>query len=69
MLLTVNDEKLFLPNRNRISIPELLDHLKLENPAFTTIILNGTPLDADMRHSTVLRDADRIEILQYVAGG
>lgn len=69
MLLTVNNEPLTLPEHSQISIPELLTFLKLENPAFATIILNGKPLDVLMRNDIILQDSDHIDILQYVAGG
>lgn len=69
MLLTVNSEQLALPDRERISIPELLAHLQVENPAFSTIIVNGKPLVASKHNDIILHNADRIEILQYVAGG
>lgn len=69
MHLTVNGKPAVIDNHETISIPVLLDELKVPQPEYVTVELNGEILDRASFESTSVKDGDTVEFLYFMGGG
>lgn len=52
-----------------ISIPELLNAVKVEMPEVVSVELNGTIIFRDDYPATPIKNGDSVEFLYYMGGG
>ena len=69
MLLTVNGKPATLEGKTTLDIPALLDELKVAQPEYVTVELNGEILDRESFASTTVKNGDTIEFLYFMGGG
>lgn len=69
MNLTVNGKPAAIAGKEALSIPELLAALKVEQPDYVTIELNGDILERENFAATLVRDGDTLEFLYFMGGG
>ena len=69
MQLTVNGKPAIIEDNDTLNIPSLLDKLKVAQPEYVTVELNGEILDRESFVSTQVRDGDTVEFLYFMGGG
>lgn len=69
MQLTVNGKPATIDSTETLSIPSLLSALKVAQPEYVTVELNGEILDRESFDTTTVRNGDRIEFLYFMGGG
>jgi sulfur carrier protein len=69
MQLTVNGKPATLDTADTLSIPALLTELKVAQPEYVTVELNGEILDRESFDSTTVKNGDSIEFLYFMGGG
>lgn len=69
MQLTVNGKPATIDNSETLSIPSLLSELKVAQPEYVTVELNGEILDRESFASTHVKDGDAVEFLYFMGGG
>jgi sulfur carrier protein len=68
MIIKVNGKNYVFDNSDKMSIIQLLDHLKLQSLK-VVIEKNGVILDNSGYKQEELSDGDKLEIVQFVGGG
>ncbi len=69
MNLTVNGKKTVIADKESLSISGLLDELKVSDPLYVTVELNGDILERANFDSIAVVDGDEIEFLYFMGGG
>ncbi|KAF0219496.1 MAG: sulfur carrier [Geobacteraceae bacterium] len=69
MNLTVNGKPATIDRKETLNITALLDELKVAQPEYVTVELNGEILERDNFESTVVRNGDTVEFLYFMGGG
>ena len=69
MNLTVNGKEASLVDTEFISVSGLLYELKVEDPLYVTVELNGKILERKSFDSTIVADGDSLEFLYFMGGG
>ena len=69
MQLTVNGKQATIDTAETIAITPLLDVLKVEQPLYVTVELNGEILERAAFDATFVKDGDTIEFLYFMGGG
>lgn len=69
MNLTVNGKEESLAGRELLTVSALLDELKVTDPLYVTVELNGEIIERKSHHSIIVRDGDSIEFLYFMGGG
>jgi sulfur carrier protein len=69
MDLTVNGKPAAIEGKETLSLIELLDALKVSQPEYVTVELNGEILDRENFPSTEVRNGDAVEFLYFMGGG
>ncbi|MHB8910554.1 MAG: sulfur carrier protein ThiS [Syntrophales bacterium] len=69
MDLTVNGRESTIVDKGSLSISELLQELKVADPLYVTVELNGAILERRNFDSVAVRDGDRVEFLYFMGGG
>jgi sulfur carrier protein len=69
MQLTVNGRPAFIDTTETLAIPAVLDLLKVEQPLYVTVELNGDVLDRNNFESTFVKEGDALEFLYFMGGG
>jgi sulfur carrier protein len=69
MNLTVNGKPAAIEGEEALSISELLGALKVSQPDYVTVELNGEILERDSFLATMVRDGDTVEFLYFMGGG
>ena len=69
MELTVNGKPATIDSTESLSIPSLLSELKVAQPEYVTVELNGEILDRESFGSTTVKNGDTIEFLYFMGGG
>ena len=54
---------------DNLTVMELLRELKVENPEYVSVELNGEILDRQVFATTVITEGDTVEFLYYMGGG
>jgi sulfur carrier protein len=68
MQLTVNGKPATIAEKE-LDIPALLEELKVPQPEYVTVELNGEILDRESFGITRVRNGDTIEFLYFMGGG
>lgn len=69
MNLTVNGKPANIDNAEELNIITLLDELKVEQPEYVTVELNGEILERENFAATLVRNGDSVEFLYFMGGG
>jgi sulfur carrier protein len=69
MQLTVNGKPATIAEKEVLDIPALLEELKVAQPEYVTVELNGEILDRESFGITTVRNGDSIEFLYFMGGG
>ncbi len=69
MELTVNGRPATIDGKEILDIVALLDELKVEQPEYVTVELNGEILDREAFPTTTVRSGDSVEFLYFMGGG
>lgn len=69
MQLTVNGKAAAIDGTETLSVTALLDALKVEQPEYVTVELNGNILDRENFDGTSVTDGDSVEFLYFMGGG
>jgi sulfur carrier protein len=69
MELTVNGKPATIAGSETLNIPALLGELKVAQPEYVTVELNGEILDRESFDSTTVKNGDTIEFLYFMGGG
>ncbi len=69
MNLTVNGKPASIEGKETLNIPALLDALKVEQPEYVTVELNGEILERENFDATTISDGDSVEFLYFMGGG
>ncbi len=69
MNLTVNGKAATIDGTKTLNITALLDALKVEQPEYVTVELNGDILDRENFEATSVTEGDSIEFLYFMGGG
>ena len=69
MELTVNGKPALIEDNDTLNIPSLLDKLKVAQPEYVTVELNGEILERESFGSTTVKNGDTIEFLYFMGGG
>jgi sulfur carrier protein len=69
MKLTVNGKEATLADKESLTVTVLLDELKVEDPLYVTVELNGKILERVNFDSTIVTDGDSLEFLYFMGGG
>ncbi len=69
MQLTVNGKPATIAGSETLNIPSLLGELKVAQPEYVTVELNGEILDRGSFDSTTVKNGDSIEFLYFMGGG
>jgi sulfur carrier protein len=70
MNLTINGKPTEIPGHETISVAELLSLLKVSQPDFVTVELNGEILeDREAFATLLLQEQDALEFLYFMGGG
>lgn len=67
MTLQVNGEPLEI--EKEITVRELLDVAKADQPEYVTVELNGELIDHKGFDTTTVKDGDKVEFLYFMGGG
>ena len=69
MELIVNGKPAIIAGSEHLNIPTLLSELKVSQPEYVTVELNGEILDRASFDSTTVKNGDNIEFLYFMGGG
>jgi sulfur carrier protein len=69
MNLTVNGKPAAIDGKEALSVTELLGALKVSQPDYVTVELNGEILERADFLATMVRDGDTVEFLYFMGGG
>jgi sulfur carrier protein len=69
MKLTVNGEAREIAGSESLNVDEVLAALKVSDPLYVTVELNGEILDRATFGATRLKDGDALEFLYFMGGG
>jgi len=69
MQLIVNGKPATIEDNDTLNIPSLLDKLKVAQPEYVTVELNGEILDRESFDTTTVKNGDTIEFLYFMGGG
>jgi sulfur carrier protein len=69
MNLTVNGKPATIAEKESLDIPALLAELKVAQPEYVTVELNGEILDRESFGTTTVKNGDSIEFLYFMGGG
>ncbi|MDD2239381.1 MAG: sulfur carrier protein ThiS [Kiritimatiellae bacterium] len=69
MKLTVNGETREIAGTESLNIDETLVTLKVADPLYVTVELNGTILEREAFGTTQVKDGDVLEFLYFMGGG
>lgn len=69
MDLTVNGKPSSIDGHETVDVIQLLDLLKVEQPEYVTVELNGEILDREDFGATTVKNGDSIEFLYFMGGG
>lgn len=69
MNLTVNGKPAVVEGEEALSVTELLGALKVSQPDYVTVELNGEILERADFLATMVRDGDTVEFLYFMGGG
>lgn len=69
MDLSINGENVTVEVSSEVSVSLLLLILRVPDPEFTAVELNGMLLESDMLDTVKVRDGDSLELLPYMGGG
>ncbi len=69
MELTVNGKPATIDGKEVLDIVALLGELKVEQPDYVTVELNGEILDREAFPSTTVKSGDSVEFLYFMGGG
>lgn len=69
MNLTVNGKPSSIEGHETVDVTRLLDLLKVEQPEYVTVELNGEILDREEFGATTVKDGDSVEFLYFMGGG
>lgn len=69
MNLKVNGKAAAISEEDAINITGLLTVLRVEQPEYVTVELNGEILERDNFESTLVKDGDSVEFLYFMGGG
>ena len=69
MDLTVNGKPATIDGKEALDIVALLAELKVEQPDYVTVELNGEILDREAFPTTTVKSGDSVEFLYFMGGG
>ncbi len=69
MNLTVNGKPATIDGEESLNVTALLTALKVEQPDYVTVELNGNILERENFAATLVQDGDSIEFLYFMGGG
>ena len=69
MNLTVNGKAAAIDGQEILSITALLSELKVDQPDYVTVELNGDILERENFDQTPVKDGDTVEFLYFMGGG
>jgi sulfur carrier protein len=69
MNLTVNGKPATIDGRESLNITALLTELKVEQPDYVTVELNGDILEREHFGATFVKSGDAVEFLYFMGGG
>lgn len=69
MNLTVNGEAKEIAGEETLNVDEMLAALKVSDPLYVTVELNGKILERAAFGSTHVKDGDALEFLYFMGGG
>ncbi|MBW7907480.1 MAG: sulfur carrier protein ThiS [Kiritimatiellae bacterium] len=69
MKLTVNGEGREIAGAESLNVDEILAALKVSDPLYVTVELNGEILERAAFGSTLVKDGDALEFLYFMGGG
>jgi sulfur carrier protein len=69
MQLTVNGKAETVEGKDALSVTALLAELKVKDPLYVTVELNGEILERESFDGTFVKDGDALEFLYFMGGG
>jgi sulfur carrier protein len=69
MNLTVNGKPAAIEGKEALNVAELLAALRVEQPDYVTVELNGEILERADFPAIVVREGDAVEFLYFMGGG
>ena len=69
MKLTVNGKAAAIEGKDQVNVSLMLAELKVEQPDYVTVELNGDILERDHFDATLVKDGDNVEFLYFMGGG
>lgn len=69
MNLTVNGKPASIDGKETLNIPALLTELRVEQPEYVTVELNGEILERENFEATLVKGGDSVEFLYFMGGG
>ncbi len=69
MHLTVNGKPATIDGQETLNVTALLATLKVEQPDYVTVELNGDILERVNFDATIIRSGDAVEFLYFMGGG
>ncbi len=69
MNLTVNGKRATIDDKESLNVTTLLTALKVEQPDYVTVELNGDILERENFDATLVQNGDSVEFLYFMGGG
>lgn len=69
MKLKVNGDEKEIAEKEALNVDEMLAALKVSDPLYVTVELNGKILERAAFGSTQVKDGDALEFLYFMGGG
>ncbi len=69
MNLTVNGKPATIDGKESLNVTTLLATLKVEQPDYVTVELNGNILERENFDATLVKSGDAVEFLYFMGGG
>ncbi|HEY6008198.1 MAG TPA: sulfur carrier protein ThiS [Geobacteraceae bacterium] len=69
MELTVNGKPATIDDKDTLDITALLIELRVAQPEYVTVELNGEILEREQFPTTTVRSGDSVEFLYFMGGG
>lgn len=69
MHLTVNGKAAAIDGKETMTVTALLAELKVDQPDYVTVELNGEILERENFEQTRVKDGDTVEFLYFMGGG
>ncbi len=69
MNLTVNGKPATIDGEESLNVTTLLTALKVEQPDYVTVELNGDILERENFDATLVKNGDAVEFLYFMGGG